>query len=86
MKTTSKIIQGSEIEDFSIIQGHLYIRRNSDVVVMANQERIDSQQFKGIIVSGNLDGWGLGHYSSVWDREDFKPFEGIIQIEQVKNK
>ena len=86
MKITSKIIHGSEIENFDIIKGNLYVKRNSDVVVMASQESVKGNQFCGMIVSGDLDGWSLGHYSTVWDKEEFKPFDGIIQIEQFKNK
>ncbi len=86
METTSRIIQGSEIEDFTITQGNLYVKRNSDVVVMASQGSVKRNEFCGMIVSGNLDGWGFGHYSTGWFKEDFKPFDGIIQIEQFKKK
>jgi len=83
MKTTSKIILGSEIDDFDIKKGSLYVKHNSNVIVMASQESGKSNQFCGMIVSGNLDGWGFGHYCTVWFKEEFKPFEGIIQIEQT---
>lgn len=84
MITTSKIIQGSEVEDFDIVQGNLYVKRNSDLVVIATQVRVHHDEFEAVIVSGDLDGWALGHFSTVWDKEDFKPFEGIIQIKQFK--
>lgn len=86
METRSKIIQGSEIEYFDIVQGKLYVKRNSDVVVMATQVKAHHNDFSAVIVSGYLDGWGLGHNSIVWSKKDFKPFDGIIQIEQFKEK
>ena len=57
MKTTSKIIKGRELQDFDISQGSLYIMRNTDVVVMASQEKEKFKTFSGVIVSGNLNGW-----------------------------
>jgi len=83
MKTTSKIIKGRELQDFDISQGSLYIMRNTDVVVMASQEKEKYKTFSGVIVSGNLNGWPIGHYSTVWSKEDFKVFEGTIELDQI---
>jgi hypothetical protein len=84
METNSKIIKGREIQEFDICQGSLYILRNTDVVVMASQvNKINSDDFSGMIVSGALNGWPIGHYSVFWDKKEFKVFEGTIELEQI---
>ena len=84
MKTTSKIIKGRELQDFDISKGSLYIMRNTNVVVMASQENEKMKGFSGVIVSGtSKSGWSIGHYSTVWSKEDFKVFEGTIELDQI---
>ena len=51
---------------------------------MASQvNKINSDDFSGMIVSGDLNGWPIGHYSVFWDKKEFKVFEGTIELEQI---
>jgi hypothetical protein len=81
----SKIIEGVAITPFSIKKGELYITRNGCGVVLATSEnKINSEgrgEFSGVIVCGEIT-WSIGHYSTVWNKKDFMPFIGVIEMKQ----
>ena len=63
-----------------IIKGNLYKSKNNRVIVLA-EESSNNDCFSGTVIRGEL--YNLGHYSTVWATELFRPYSAEIIIKEV---